>query len=182
MEHESSLACGACIRKPPSFDNVVTAALYLYPIDWCIRQWKLKNKPEIGKLLTHELAQATIAVDKPDALIPVPTHWRRRLARGFDHSRALGAGVSQLRQIPLITNALRRVRHSAPQRGLTLKERQKNLRKSIVCNVAAKQKQLPEHVALVDDVMTTGSTVSLCARELKRAGVCRVDVWVIARA
>ena len=118
-------------------------------------------------------------VDLPDVLIPVPLHKLRLLKRGFNQAFELGAYASQLLKIPMGTSGLRRLRNTKAQSGLTRKQRRKNMRGAFYWQGPGKPGQ---HVALIDDVMTTGTTVNECARVLKNAGAKRVDVWVTARA
>ena len=118
-------------------------------------------------------------MDLPDVLIPVPLHKLRLLKRGFNQAYELGAYASRLLKIPMRTNGLERLRNTQAQSGLTRKQRRRNMRGAFYWQGSGKPGQ---HVALIDDVMTTGTTVNECARVLKKAGAKRVDVWVAARA
>lgn len=116
---------------------------------------------------------------RPDLLIPVPLHSLRMLKRGFNQAYELGNYVGKLLDIPLLTGALRRYRNTRAQSGLSRKQRRKNVRGAFYWHGRAKPDR---HVALIDDVMTTGTTVTECVRVLKKAGAKRVDVWVATRA
>jgi ComF family protein len=118
-------------------------------------------------------------MDLPDALIPVPLHKLRLLKRGFNQAYELGAYASRLLNIPLLTSGLGRLRNTKAQSGLTRKQRRRNVRGAFYWHGPGKPGR---HVALIDDVMTTGTTVNECARVLKKAGAKQVDVWVAARA
>ena len=118
-------------------------------------------------------------MDFPDVLIPVPLHKMRLLKRGFNQAFELGAYASQLLDIPMLSSRLRRRRNTKAQSGLTRKQRKRNVSGAFYWQGPAKPGQ---HVALIDDVMTTGTTVSECARVLKKAGTKQVDIWVAARA
>ena len=113
----------------------------------------------------------------PEALVPVPLHWLRLQHRGFNQAIEVARPLAETLNLPILLNALRRPRRTAFQRGQSARARRKNLRNALAPGGA----QLPEHVALVDDVMTTGSTLAACARVLHAAGASRIDVWVVAR-
>lgn len=115
----------------------------------------------------------------PDMLIPVPLHNLRMITRGFNQAFELGTYASKVFNIPLLSTALRRHRNTKAQSGLSRKQRRKNVRGAFYWHGAIKSAR---HVALIDDVMTTGTTVTECTRVLKKAGAKRVDVWVAARA
>ena len=116
---------------------------------------------------------------RPDLLIPVPLHASRLRERGYNQALELARPLAQALTIPLRHDVLLRTRATLAQANLDAKARRKNLRGAfaIVENAA-----LPQHVVIVDDVMTTGATLRECARVLLRAGVSRVDVWALARA
>jgi len=118
-------------------------------------------------------------LNRPDMLIPVPLHRLRMIKRGFNQASELGTYISKVLGIPLLTTALRRHRNTKAQSGLSRKQRRKNVRGAFYWHSL---KTPDRHVALIDDVMTTGTTVTECARILKKAGAKRVDVWVAARA
>ena len=115
----------------------------------------------------------------PDVLIPVPLHNFRMLKRGFNQAGELAAYAGKVIDIPVLTSALRRRRNTKAQSGLSRKQRRKNVRGAFYWHGPGKPAR---HVALIDDVMTTGTTVTECARVVKKAGAKRVDVWVAARA
>ena len=112
-------------------------------------------------------------------LIPVPLHHLRMTKRGFNQACELGSYASRLLGTPLLATGLRRRRNTKAQSGLSRKQRRRNVRDAFYWHG---HKQPGRHVALIDDVMTTGTTVSECARVLKQAGAQRVDVWVPTRA
>ena len=118
-------------------------------------------------------------LSQPDLLIPVPLHKLRMIKRGFNQASELGGYISKTLDIPLLTTALRRHCNTKAQSGLNRKQRRKNVRGAFYWHSQIKP---PPHVILIDDVMTTGTTVTECARVLKNAGAKRVDVWVAARA
>lgn len=134
-----------------------------------------KNARLLGLLLAGRLKQTA---ERPDCILPVPLHKARYRQRGFNQAIEIARTVSKELQIPLDLTSCRRHSNTPHQTTLTAKQRRKNLKNafSLIKPVQA------QHIALLDDVMTTGSTVYELACLLKKAGVNRVDVWVCARA
>jgi ComF family protein len=143
--------------------------------------FKFKRQHAAGRVLSHllgEYARKQLS-HYPDVLIPVPLHHLRMIKRGFNQAYELGRYISKQLDIPILAGSLRRHRNTKAQSGLSRKQRHKNMRNAFYWHGG---KPAARHVALIDDVMTTGTTVSECARVLKKAGACQVDVWVTARA
>jgi ComF family protein len=115
-----------------------------------------------------------------DALVPVPLHWRRLWARRFNQSAALALAISAAARVPVST-ALKRVRPTPQQVGLSRTERAENMQGAFRVPAAAKAEVVGRRLVLVDDVLTSGATVDACARVLLRAGAAAVDVLVFAR-
>ena len=173
--------CGACIRKSPPFTHTVCPLQYEFPADRLVQSFKFQRQLAAGRVLSHLMCEYVLANEPshPDVLIPVPLHNFRMLKRGFNQAGELAAYAGRVLDIPLLTTALRRHRNTKAQSGLSRKQRRKNVRGAFYWHGT----QNPgRHVALIDDVMTTGTTVIECARVLRKAGVKRVDVWVAARA
>lgn len=130
----------------------------------------------------------------PQAVVPLPLHRRRLRQRGYDQALELARPLARALALPLRTDLLQRVRETAPQSRLDAPARRKNLRGAFVATSAAAAPVSradaasakpapapPSHVALIDDVMTTGATLHAAAAALRRAGIERVDAWVCAR-
>jgi ComF family protein len=132
----------------------------------------------VGRWLGHAgrelLAEA-------DALVPVPLHWRRRWARRFNQSAMLAAAVSAESGVPVDADALRRMKATAQQVGLSRSERAANVQGAFRVPPEGKTAVVGRRLILVDDVLTSGATVEGCARALLRAGAANVDVLVFAR-
>lgn len=126
-----------------------------------------------------ELFAASLPVDSPQpgGLLPVPLHARRLRERGFNQSELLASEIAQRLCIPLLTDVLFRTRETAVQSGMNAAARRRNVRGAF----ALCDDPLPTHVAIVDDVITTGSTTGEIARLLHAAGVTKVEVWALAR-
>ena len=171
--------CGRCQSHPPAFDRTYAPFLHQGAIRHLITSLKFnahyKNARLLGTLLSEHLKQTA---EKPDCLIPVPLHLARYRQRGLNQAIEIGRTVSKELDIPLDFSSCQRHRNTAHQTGLPARQRRKNLDKafSVIKPIKAR------HIAILDDVMTTGSTAHELARLLKKAGVNRVDVWVCARA
>jgi ComF family protein len=116
-----------------------------------------------------------------DALIPVPLHWRRRWARRFNQSALLAATISAETGVPVAAAALKRVKATPQQVGLTRSERAANVQGAFRVPEEGKPAVAGRRLVLVDDVLTSGATVEGCARALIRAGAANVDVLIFAR-
>lgn len=173
--------CGACIRSTPPFANTVYPLQYTFPADRLVQAFKFNRQLAAGRVLAQLMCEWMIEHDVscPDALIPVPLHPLRMFKRGFNQAHELAAHVGRELGIPLHAGALRRRRNTRAQSGLDGRQRRRNMRGAFYWH--GRYPPAP-HVALVDDVMTTGTTVTECARLLKKAGARRVDVWLAARA
>ena len=116
-----------------------------------------------------------------DALVPVPLHWRRRWARRFNQSAILAAAVSTASGVPVASHALKRVKFTAQQVGLSRSARAANVQGAFRVPPEGKAEVAGRRLVLVDDVLTSGATVEGCAKALLRAGARNVDVLVFAR-
>lgn len=175
---DAGQACGQCLRRPPPLHAAHAACRYDFPVDRLLPRFKFHHDLAAGRLLAQLMAEAFATLQRPQALIPIPLHLSRLRSRGYDQALELARPLARTLQIPLHDGVLQRTRATAPQSELSAIARRRNLRGAfVVCGAAA----LPAHVALVDDVMTTGATVHAAAKALRRAGVQRVDAWVCAR-
>jgi len=173
--------CGGCIQNKPEITRTIYPLIYQFPADRLVQAFKFKRQLVAGRILSHLMCESVVAnqLALPDVLIPIPLYKLRLLRRGFNQAYELGAYASRLLNIPLLTTGLGRLRNTKAQSGLTRIQRSRNVRGAFYWHGPGKPEQ---HVALIDDVMTTGTTVNECARVLKKAGAKRVDVWVAARA
>lgn len=174
-------ACGRCTRRSPAFDRTWPGFAYAGSLERLVHRFKFHRDLAAGRVLAGLTARrlAAMGAYRPQALVPVPLHWRRQLWRGFNQSRMLADDLSrQLGGIP-VAPMLRRSRPTPAQSNLPAASRGANVRGAFIARRPACRLR---HVALVDDVMTTGTTLDACARALNKAGVERVEVWVVARA
>ena len=170
--------CGACLRAPPVMHETHAAFVYGFPLDRLVPRFKFHNDLAAGRLLAELMAESFASLPRPAALVPVPLHRERLRRRGYDQALELARPLARALQVPLLADALVRTQATAPQSELDAGARQRNLRRAFEVRAGA---SLPDHVVLVDDVMTTGATLEAAARTLRRAGVARVDAWVCAR-
>jgi ComF family protein len=149
-------------------------------MDFLLLQLKFHQKLHLASLLGGLLAEALEgrAAPLPDCLVPVPLHPQRLRERGYNQALELARVVSTRLAVPLDATLCVRQRATAPQTALDGKERRRNLHGAFT----VREGNLPRHVAIIDDVVTTGTTVGELARTLRRAGVDTVEVWACARA
>lgn len=171
--------CGRCQRRPPAFDSTVALFHYRPPVDYLLKRLKFSAELAVAPLLAELLAGhlAAHAAPLPEALVPVPLHRGRLRERGFNQAALLAGRLGRQLGLPVTTGLCVRRRATEPQSLLSPVARRLNLRRAFAVRGTP-----PAHVAVVDDVMTTGHTAGELARTLKQAGALRVDVWVIARA
>jgi ComF family protein len=172
---DEALLCGQCQQHRPPLQHVHACFTYRWPVDGLLRRFKFRQDLAAGRLLSELMVKACAGLPRPQALVPVSLHRQRLRQRGCDQALELARPLGRALRLPCLP-LLRRVRATAPQSELDAAERQRNLRGAFVARGA-----LPAHVALVDDVMTTGATLHAAAQALRRAGVQRVDAWVCAR-
>jgi len=176
----SELSCGRCLQNPPPYEACIAPFHYRFPIDELLKAAKFRQNlhyaSHLGRILAVELRCR--GYERPDCLIPVPLHRWRLFRRGYNQALELARDISQQLEIPIDWKICRRIRNTPPQAGLSAQERRRNLRAAFRVDGAIPYR----HVAIVDDVITTGQTVAELAQALHKAGVERVDVWAFARA
>lgn len=170
--------CGTCQRHPPAFASALALYRYAPPVDHFIRALKFHHDLAMATMLGQMLA-ATVRSFRPlpDVIVPVPLHPARLRQRGYNQALEIARPVARALQIPLDIDGVVRRRDTASQAQLGKPARRRNLRGAF----AARREYAGQHVAIVDDVMTTGETAHQLARALLRAGAREVTVWVIAR-
>jgi ComF family protein len=171
--------CGHCLSKPPSFDETYAPYLHQGTIRHLIATLKFNRKYKNARVLAHLLAtHIKKTAEIPDLIIPVPLHKQRYKERGFNQSIEIAKTIAKQLNITIDIESCIRQRNTLHQIDLAAKDRHKNIKNAfkVIKQVDA------QHIAILDDVMTTGSTVNELAKTLKKAGVTRVDIWVCARA
>lgn len=170
--------CGACLGARSPLTEVHAAFVYAPPLDRLLPRLKFAADLPAGRLVSQLMADRLREVPRPQALVPVPLHRARLRQRGFDQALELARPLGRALGLPVLDGALVRHRLTAEQSRLDGPARRANLRNAFIVRPRL---PLPAHVALVDDVMTTGATLRAAAIALRRAGVQRVDAWVAAR-
>jgi len=184
MDHsiqQEIILCGNCLSHHYHYDRVYSPYLYSEELSYLIRKFKYQKKVHFAQILSALFIERTSYLTDfqlPQAIIPVPMHNKRLRQRGFNQALALSRALALHYQLPLNYNSLIRKRYTGLQAGLLAVERQKNVRQAF----AVKKPIAYNHIALIDDVMTTGSTANEAAKALKKSGIAQVDVWTIARA
>lgn len=176
--------CGKCIKQSPYFDHTLIGFNYQTPIDCWIRQFKFHKKGLYARILTEIFSEKLLLYlehypeSKPQLLISMPLHWRRRWQRGFNQAHIITQYLHKKLNIPIAASTcVTRIKHTEPQSGLNQQARKHNINNIF----SIKQLQHIKHIAIIDDVVTTGSTVNELAKQLKYHGVLRVSVWALAR-
>lgn len=170
------------IADPPAYHRARAAVRYDEVARALVHAFKYGDRLDLARPMArwmatagHELLQSS------DALVPVPLHWRRLWARRFNQAAALAKGISASSGLPILPQALKRIRATEQQVGLSQAERAANVQGAFRVSEAGKAAIRGKRLVLVDDVLTSGATVDTCARALLRAGAGRVDVLVFAR-
>jgi len=180
----AGLTCGHCLKQPPAFEQVIAPWTYSFPVDSLITRFKHNAKWPFGRLLAELLAQYLQHrfeddLLRPHALIPVPLANRRLRQRGFNQAAMLAHWLSTSLDIPCDERLLLRTQDTDAQQALNAEARRNNLRNAFALAPGAVVNG--RHLALIDDVLTTGATAQALARLLIEAGAARVDVYCLAR-
>ena len=171
--------CPRCLADAPPFARAHAAFRYEFPVDRLLPRFKFHADLAAGALLATLLHWSLDPGQRPQALLPVPLHRSRLRRRGYDQALELAKALARETRLPLLASRLRRVRSTRAQTELGAAARRRNVAGAFAL---APGPPLPAHVALVDDVLTTGATAGECAHLLLDAGVERVDLWTVASA
>jgi len=175
--------CGHCLREPPPFGRTLCLADYGFPWDRVIAAFKFNGHAELALPLAEAFAGAVRAAGAalPQTVLPVPLARGRLAERGYNQAWELARRLARLLGCRADAVLLLRPVETAHQADLERAQRLANLRGAFMVDPARRSALQGRHVALVDDVMTTGATAREAATTLLRAGAARVDLWVIAR-
>lgn len=175
--------CGQCLQAPPRFDDCLAAWEYGFPIAQLISRFKYQGRQLDGQILArlalgHLRARQGSDGTAPDWLTPVPMPWRRLWRRGFNQADRLATQWGRALGIPVFRGLYRQTANPT-QQGLKARERHRNLKTAFA--VRHPERIAGKHIAIVDDVVTTGATANSVAAILREAGARRVSVWCLAR-
>ncbi|MGD8836184.1 MAG: ComF family protein [Desulfobacteraceae bacterium] len=187
VDHE----CPDCLKHAFGFDTARASGLHEPPLKTLIHQFKYQGRAELARPLGRVLWQALQRFydwRSFDLVLPVPLHWFRRCRRGFNQAALLlrqWAGLADEQGVifnksVVSEKVLLRRRHTPPQTGLGKKRRVSNLKNAFSVNNPKQVRN--KRILLIDDVLTTGSTVDACSKVLKSAGAASIDVLTVARA
>jgi ComF family protein len=170
--------CPACLHHPPRWQKIVAPLIYHdFSRDLLIRLKFNENLYLANSLVSHLIRHFQDRNSRPEVLIPVPLYQNRLIDRGFNQAFEIANMLSSKLHIPIDTQALKRIRHTESQLGLTANQRARNILKAFEYESDIKY----SHVAVVDDIVTTGSTANEITKTLHRAGVANVEIWGLAR-
>jgi ComF family protein len=175
--------CGQCLQQPPLYQRCLTAWRYEPPLDYFIQHLKFNKDLVFARLMAALFAEYlekfyAKQVDKPEVIIPVPLHNKRLRERGFNQSVEIAKVIARQLNIPLDLTACARPKMTQPQAELPAEERKRNIKGAFTFNPSAAY----QHIALVDDVMTTGHTINELTNTVQKVSKSAIDVWVCARA
>ena len=179
---KESAICGECLATPPAFDSTYSALLYKPPINHLICdlkfRGKLANARLLGELMYYDLRKSGVVALMAtfDLIVPVPLHHSRLRQRSFNQTAEIGRFLAKHLKLPLGHDVIRKVRRSSSQTELSMHKRRK-----MPQTLFRVTRDIPPRVLLIDDVMTTGTTVDTLARVLKKAGAETVHVLTVAR-
>ena len=175
--------CSHCLKQPPPFDATYAAFSYKDSVTKLILNLKFNNALNNARLLGELLAKRIKEdwyqqQDLPDIIIPVPLHSKRLTERGFNQALEIAKLVAKSLKLPLETTSCQRIKFTSPQATLKVEHRLNNIKNAFLINKDFSNK----HIAIIDDVITTGQTITEFAFSLKKAGAKKIDIWCCARA
>lgn len=180
---ESVRVCGSCLNDPPAFDAALAAVDYAHPWSALITQFKFRAALDLAGALADRLrhAQQSAARETPGLLLPVPLSAERLQERGYNQAWEITRRLARALRTQADPALLLRIRDTPHQLTLAPERREANVRGAFAVEPQRRAELSGRTVAVVDDVMTTGATLSEIARVLKQAGAARVEAWAIAR-
>ena len=182
FEQGQEALCIRCHAHTPGFDHARAAITYDDSSRKLILDFKHGGRTDGVKFFAAQMLRAgRQMLENADMLIPVPLHQARLRQRRFNQAALLARAISQLNDIPYQTEILKRTKNTPSQGGQTFSGRRRNVSGAFGVNPEQKDLVKGKHVVLIDDVYTTGSTLSACAKTLKRVGAARVDALTFMR-
>jgi ComF family protein len=171
--------CGACQRSAPPFDLSLAAFRYEGAVPSLVVGAKFRARLNLVRLLGQALAERirADAPPRPEVIVPVPLHASRQLGRGYNQALEIARVVGRELSLPVDPRVLTRIHPTPPQTGLAAAARRRNIRGAFRVEGDFRWR----HVAVLDDVVTTGSTVYEISRVLRAAGAQRIQIWAVAR-
>lgn len=173
--------CGACLQAPPAFDRTYALFKYAYPLDRMLHDYKYQQQlswvPILQTLILQSHIPSALQQQTIDAVIAMPMHINRLRERGFNHMHTLARELNQSWQYAMPDDACARIKDTPTQAGLNLKQRVRNLKGAF----ETKQDWTGKHILLLDDVMTTGTSLNALAHTFRKSGASQISCLVLAR-
>lgn len=174
--------CGQCLKIPPPFDQTIALCSYNEPMISFINLLKFSGQLKYARLLNklfikYLMSKPLYLQNLPDCIIPIPLHANRLKERGFNQALELARLVSKHFAIPLMHNVCQRIRATDPQSLIHANNRRSNIKNAFVITQPINLK----HIAIIDDVVTTGTTVAELSQLFRKIGVEKIDIWCYAR-
>lgn len=175
--------CGACLSTSPVQQRCVSPLSYLFPVPDLVSEIKFHQRFHVVKALSHYFSEYCAQKYQqdylPQLILPVPLHPQRAFTRGFNQAYLFSHVISKSMNIPAHDTYLKRIKHTSTQRTLDIKMRKRNVKQAF-----ALAKPIPvniKHVAIFDDVITTGATIDSVSKALQKTHIERIDFWSLAR-
>jgi ComF family protein len=176
---EATRICGECLLDPPAFDAGFVPFRYAYPLDHLVRGLKFRGELACGRALGQVFARCVLERGEPlpETIVPVPLAPRRYRERGYNQATELALAIRAVTGVSVTTELVIRQRDTPEQAGLDRSARRTNVKGAFTALAPLRARR----VAILDDVVTTGSTVRELACVLRQAGAEHIVVWAIAR-
>ena len=170
------------IADPPAYQRARAAVRYDDVARTLVHALKYQDRTDLAPAMGRWMARAgEELLAEADVLVPVPLHWRRGWSRRYNQSGALARVIETHSRVAVASGALRRIRPTQQQIGLSRSERASNVQGAFKVSPEKAHEIQGRRVVLIDDVLTSGATSNACARALLRARAAQVDVLVFAR-
>jgi len=169
--------CGHCLQTPPAYRHTQASFGYQFPVDRLIQAMKYQEQLALPGIFAEKLLARIEKTHLPDYLIPMPLHPAKLKRRGFNQALLIAKPLAKALNIPLLSNACHRLRDTPSQTDLPWSERSKNVKDAFSCEMDLTGK----HIALIDDVITTGASLNELARAVQNCGAADIRAWVVAR-
>ena len=177
LQNSSQMTCEDCQKFPPEFDKIYCSFAYIEPLQNILHKFKYHNALYLKSLLTKLLLERPVANAEIGCLVPVPLAKQKLQQRGYNQAEILGRELAKKLNVNYNPRLVKKVLHTANQVDLTGDARRQNL-----CNAFECLTEIPyATITLIDDIVTTGSTVNEISKILKSGGVKKINVWCVAR-
>lgn len=176
------MRCGDCLANPPPYQLARAALAYDDVSRPLVTRLKYGDRPHLSILLARLMRQAGHeALQGAEAIVPVPLHWRRQVARRYNQSLVLARQLGQLSDVAVRPDLLQRHKATTPQVGLSRSQRLRNVAAAFSVPESSRPALQGKTLLLVDDVMTSGATLEACSKVLLKGGAAEIRILTLAR-